>query len=168
MNDPIDRRSFAALGVAGGAALFATGAKANSGRSGTADRERSLGEIAQTRRTFADALFKGDHATLPAFFTADTLLLPAGKPLVRGRDAAVAFWTAASSDPRRRLRSQFENVDSMFEGDIVIEVGKAVVTAVEGDRERVVDHGKYIVVWKHEEGRWKRHRDIFNSDGALA
>lgn len=166
MNDPIDRRSFAALGLAGGAALFATAAKADQGPAGEAGRAHMLGEIAEARRAFADILYRGDHRALPGLFTADTLVMPAGKPLVRGRDAVVAFWTAASSDPGRRLRSQFENVDSMFEGGIVIEAGKAIVTAVEGDHEEVVDHGKYIVVWKHDEGRWKRHRDIFNSDGA--
>ena len=29
-----------------------------------------------------------------------------------------------------------------------------------------IDKGKYIVLWKMEDGKWKLHRDIFNSDNA--
>ena len=129
-----------------------------------ANRRAVLIEIAKARRQFADVLFNHDHASLPELFTADTLVLPAGKPMVRGRDDAVAFWTAATSDPTRRLRSEFEAVDSLFEGALVIESGRATVWAVDGEREQLADRGKYVVVWKQEEGRWKRHRDIFNSD----
>jgi ketosteroid isomerase-like protein len=167
MKDGIDRRSFAAMGLAGGAALLGGGASAEPPVA--ADRERMLAEIVEARRHFADVLLRHDHGALFDLFTSDTLVLPSGGPLVRGRDAAVAFWTAATSDPARRLRSAFEAVDSMFEGDVVIEVGLATVSAVQADgREEIADHGKYIVVWKPVDGRWKRHRDIFNSDGARA
>jgi len=130
------------------------------------DDAATLNELAAQRRRFADILFHRDHAALPALFTADTLVLPSGKPLVQGREAAVAFWTAATSNPDRRLRSEFEIVDAQFEGQVVIEAGRATVWAVVGGREEIVDHGKYIVVWKRDDGRWKRHRDIFNSDSA--
>lgn len=169
MKDGIDRRSFAAMGLAGGAALLGGTARADLVHKSVADRDRILAEIVEARRHFADVLFRHDHGALFELFTPDTLVLPAGGPLVRGRDAAVVFWTAATSDPARRLRSAFEAVDSMFEGAVVIEVGLATVSAVQADdREQIVDHGKYVVVWKPLDGRWKRHRDIFNSDGAKA
>jgi ketosteroid isomerase-like protein len=124
----------------------------------------ALAEITAVRRRFAEVLFNRDHAALPVLFTADTLLLPSGKPLVRGRDNAVAFWTAASSNPDRQLRSEYEALDSLFEGAVVIESGRATVWAVEAGREQLLDRGKYVVVWKREDGRWRRHRDIYNSD----
>jgi ketosteroid isomerase-like protein len=128
----------------------------------------ALTEIAAARRHFAEVLFNRDHGSLHALFTADTLVLPSGKPLVRGRDDAVAFWTAATSNSDRRLRSEFEAIDSLVEGAVVIESGRATVWIVAGDREQLADRGKYVVVWKREEGRWKRHRDIFNSDAPRA
>ncbi len=33
-----------------------------------------------------------------------------------------------------------------------------------GDGSKNVDKGKYIVVWKKENGDWKVWRDIWNSD----
>ncbi len=160
MNDPIDRRALGAIGLAGTAALL--GASARLGE--PLESDAALAEISEARRRFAEILLTHDHASLPAMFTADTIVLPAGSPLVRGRDAAVAFWTEATSDPGRRLRSEFDGVDSLFTGGLVIEVGRATVWLVGDGAETLADNGKYMMVWKREEGRWKRHRDIFNSD----
>ena len=163
MNDPINRRSLTALGLTGGA-LLATGAYAGPPQ---IDEKAILAEITEQRREFADILLRHDHDALPPMFTIDTIVLPAGRPLVQGRDAAIAFWTAATSDPKRRLRSAFDALDSLFAGDVVVETGRAKVFAVGNDGETLFDNGKYIVVWKREDGRWKRHRDIFNSDGPI-
>lgn len=160
----IDRRCLSVMGLTGGAALLAGIARAQP----VPGRDAALAETTAARRRFADILFAGDHGALPGLFTPDTLVLPSGRPLVRGRDAAIAFWAAATSNPDRRLRSQFDLVDQIIEGPLVIETGLATVSAVEAGREQVIDHGKYILVWKWEEGRWKRHRDIFNSDGSKA
>lgn len=150
-----DRRAVTA-GLAR-SALLATGARAAA----------TLGEIDTLRRRFAEVLFTRDHAALPGLLTADTLILPAGKPMVRGREAAVAFWTAATADPDRRFRSEFAAVDMIAQRELVIETGRATVFIVERGTERLADRGKYILVWQREDGRWKRHRDIFNSDGPV-
>ena len=44
---------------------------------------------------------------------------------------------------------------------MVSEVGSYSMTDKSG---KEIDKGKYIVLWKMEDGKWKLHRDIFNSD----
>ena len=44
--------------------------------------------------------------------------------------------------------------------DLVAEEGELFLYV--GDDQ--VDEAKYIVLWKKEDGRWKLHRDIFNSN----
>jgi hypothetical protein len=39
-------------------------------------------------------------------------------------------------------------------------VGKYTLT---GDAGKVLDQGKYVVVWKRELGQWKLYRDIWNT-----
>ena len=45
-------------------------------------------------------------------------------------------------------------------GDLAIEEGRYTVSV--GSQE--VDRGQYMVTWKKEEGQWKLHQDIWNSD----
>jgi ketosteroid isomerase-like protein len=33
---------------------------------------------------------------------------------------------------------------------------------------QVIDHGKYIVVWRREKGQWKLHRDMYSSNTTAA
>jgi ketosteroid isomerase-like protein len=41
-----------------------------------------------------------------------------------------------------------------------IEVSKYTL---QGEGDQVLDTGKYVVIWKQEDGQWKLHCDIFNS-----
>jgi len=45
-------------------------------------------------------------------------------------------------------------------GDTAIDIGKYTMSDAD---DQVMDTGKYVVIWKHEDGTWKMHRDIFNS-----
>ena len=45
-------------------------------------------------------------------------------------------------------------------GATAVEVSKYSLHDTNGE---TLDSGKYIVVWKEEDGSWKLHRDIFNS-----
>jgi ketosteroid isomerase-like protein len=44
--------------------------------------------------------------------------------------------------------------------DAVVETGTYEIL---GDKASL-DKGKFIVVWKEENGKWKMHRDIWNTD----
>ena len=45
-------------------------------------------------------------------------------------------------------------------GDLAYEIGDYTLA---GEGNAVLDQGKYLVIWKREEGRWKLHRDIWNT-----
>lgn len=131
---------------------------------GAAPGDAAVERIVAIHRRFADVLSRGDQGSIADFLTADTLLMPWGKPMVRGRADAVAFWSAATGDAQRRVKSRFEPEDWLIDGNVVVESGRAFISRVEEGREQPVDQGKYLVVWKQEDDRWRIHRDIFNSD----
>lgn len=120
--------------------------------------------LADANARFTEAIWNQDRDALAALFTADIQLLPPHHPALAGREAVLAFWARAFADPSVRVRSRLETGEVIRLGDVAIEIGRATVTRVSGDAETVVDRGKYIVIWKHEEGDWRMHRDIFNSD----
>jgi ketosteroid isomerase-like protein len=56
-------------------------------------------------------------------------------------------------------------MEVMGMGDMVCEIGKAVVTVEPEGMDAVQDIGKYVVIWKKSaEGVWQLYIDIWNSN----
>jgi ketosteroid isomerase-like protein len=83
---------------------------------------------------------------------------------VTGRAAVTEFWANALVAGIASAVLTTEEV-SYAGGDTATEIGSAVLSAKDGS---VVDEGKYIVLWKQEDGTWRLHRDIWNSNRAPA
>ena len=52
-----------------------------------------------------------------------------------------------------------ESLEVESAGDLAYEMGRYTLYAGDND----VDKGKYVLIWKHEAGQWRIHRDIVNS-----
>jgi len=52
-------------------------------------------------------------------------------------------------------------VEAEQSGDQIIEIGRYTLY---GANDAQMDAGKYIVIWKQENGDWKLHRDIWNTN----
>lgn len=107
---------------------------------------------------FMEAFKNGDAAALAALYTKDGQVLPPNSDLVIGQQAIQDFWQALIDMGIKQAKLEIIEVDSY--NDTAIEVSKFMLL---GEGEQVLNHGKYIVIWKQINGRWKLHRDIFNS-----
>jgi len=63
------------------------------------------------------------------------------------------------------LKRVAKTIDVWGNGDLLAEEGTASLFDQKGTE---LDHAKYLVVWKKENGQWKLFRDIWNSDRAPA
>jgi uncharacterized protein (TIGR02246 family) len=100
----------------------------------------------------------GDAASMAALYTETGQLLPPNGDFVTGRQAIEGFWQALFDMGIKEVK--LESVEVEGHGDTAIEVG---TFALAGEGGQELDAGKYIVIWKREDGQWKLHRDIFNS-----
>jgi uncharacterized protein (TIGR02246 family) len=100
----------------------------------------------------------GNAARIAALYTEKAQLLPPNSDAVIGREAIQGFWQALLDMGLKE--AELEVVEAEGHGDTAIEVGKY---ALNGEGGQQLDTGKYIVIWKREDGQWKLHRDIFNS-----
>lgn len=115
---------------------------------------------AETNRRFEAAVAAGDvSAGAREVYTRDARVMPPGAPTVVGRDEAAAFWAGAAAQ-LGITRVVLETVELQPLGDAAYEVGRAVLT-VGGGQEVTA---KYVVLWRHEDGRWRWHVDIWNLD----
>lgn len=128
----------------------------------TRDTANSAGirhEIEQQNQKFMDTFRRGDAAGMAALYTEDGIIMPPNHDFVEGHEQIQRFWQGLMDMGVKSIKLQVREVEQ-HEGT-AYEVSRATLS-VEGDQE--IDQSKYIVIWKRENGEWKLHRDIFNSN----
>jgi ketosteroid isomerase-like protein len=120
--------------------------------------------IDEANHRFEDGFNRGDAAgAARQFYTRDARILPPGAGIVQGRDRIAQFWAAAAAAPEMGVRRvELSTLDLQPLGDWVYTIGRAMLTLAGGQRVTP----KYVVVWKQEDGAWRRHVDIWNTDTA--
>jgi uncharacterized protein (TIGR02246 family) len=115
-------------------------------------------QIEAANAQFVTAFKYGDATSMANLYTAGAQLLPANSDFVRGTAAIRTFWQSVIDMGLKG--ATLETIELEAHGDTAIEVGRyRLLTA--GDA--VADQGKYIVVWKNDNGKWKLHRDIWTT-----
>jgi ketosteroid isomerase-like protein len=121
--------------------------------SALAQKDRKATTMA-ANQTFMDVFAKG-ATNMGALYTTNGQLLFANSDIIQGTSAISAFWKGAYQAGMRRMK--LETVEAIQEGNIIVEQGRY---ASYGAKEEQLDKGKYIIIWKQENGVWKLHRDI--------
>lgn len=109
-------------------------------------------------RQFESALRQGSGRAVAALYTPTAQVFPPNSDIVSGREAIERLWQSFIAAGVRGVTLTTLEVEAL--GDTANEVGKYSIT---GEGGKVLDTGKYVVVWKREQGQWKLHRDIFNT-----
>ena len=120
--------------------------------------------IKHSNVAFATAMRTNDIDAMTNTYTADAAFMPPNLPPAHGQNAIRGAWTG--------FLGQFSSTDVTLtmddvqqSGDLAVETGHYMAHLVpKGTTTSVTDSGKYVVVWKKIDGRWKIYRDIFNSD----
>jgi len=113
-------------------------------------------------RRFENAFNSGDAAgAARGFYARDARILPPGSETVEGGDKIAAYWAAAATAPQTGVRRvQLSTLDLQLVGDAAYEIGRATLTLANGQRVTP----RYLIVWKKEDGEWRRYLDIWNMD----
>jgi len=115
--------------------------------------------IAEADKTFGDAIVKGDSATVADLYASDANMFPPNMPKIENHDRILGM---AGDLARMGFKSfSLESTNVYGNPDLVVEEGKWSVGDGSG---KTLDDGKYIVLWKQENGKWKLWRDIWNSN----
>jgi len=124
----------------------------------------SLGAGPRAAIEAADAKFsalvaQGDGAALAGLYTKDGAVMPAGSVPVRGTAAIAKFWQSALASGVAAI--DLKTVEVYSQGMMATEVGEYALRDKVG---KVLDRGKYIVIWRHDGGDWKLLRDMFSTN----
>ena len=124
--------------------------------------QADLEGLKSMRDAWQSAYDAGDAAALAAIYEEDSALMPPNSTPVTGRATIETFWGdfMASGGSVKITDSE-----AYAHGDVGYKVGTFTMTDSGG---MVLDEGKYVELWRHVDGRWQMHRDIWNSDLPLA
>jgi len=115
--------------------------------------------IAASNKVFGASFATGDSVAFANCYTSDGCIYNANMPKVCGTDGIRSFAGIGYNSGIRNVVLTTEEV--MGGKEAVIETGKYEVFIANNVS---VEKGKFVVAWKEENGKWKMHRDIWNSD----
>ena len=119
-------------------------------------------KIEAVNKGFMEAFSRGDVAAATAVYTAGARILPPNAEMITGKQAIQSFWQGAMDMGVKEAK--LETVELMAMGeDMACEIGKYTLKIQPEGGETVTDNGKYVVVWKYEDGSWKWDIDIWNT-----
>jgi ketosteroid isomerase-like protein len=115
-------------------------------------------EIEAANAAFS-AAFGKDAAAVAALYSSAGQVMPNGAEPVSGSAAIAAFWQSVFDSGVVGVTLETLEVERTDAG--AVEVGRVTLRTADGS---IADRGKYIVIWRHENGAWRLHRDLFNSN----
>lgn len=116
-------------------------------------------EIEAANRNFMEVLSKSDSLGLANCYTTDAKFMGPNGPAVAGRQNIQQVVAGIIRSGATKL--DLKIIDLWGNEEMLAEEGELTLGTKDGKQ---LDKGKYIVLWKKEEGKWKLFRDCFNSD----
>ena len=122
--------------------------------------------IEEMNNIMEKAMVSDDANTISSFYASDIISLPDYKPALRGIDNVMADYKKDLSDGFKYYSVDFKTNDLYGSGDLAVEVGDWMVSfKLPGNKEKMSDQGKYVVVWqKQSDGSWKIKTESWNTD----
>jgi len=119
-----------------------------------------INDITENIKKFSEHYTSGDYDALANSYTNDGVILPPGADLIKGREAIKQRWILpeAVSVPHHKITPMEINVL----GDYAYDIGYYEGRTIRKDGSEVSWKGKYLIVWKKEEGEWKIYADAWN------
>jgi uncharacterized protein (TIGR02246 family) len=150
-----------AISLSSGLALF-TGCNSAKESKPAFDMAAARKDVEDGNKAFCDALGKGDSVGLANLYTTDAKFMEPNAPTSVGRSNIQHSMAGYINAGVTKLSLTMVNLS----GDENVLVQDEEWTLADKDG-KAVDHGKGIVTYKKEDGKWKIFLDCFNSDVPL-
>lgn len=115
--------------------------------------------IMEMNKTYGDRFVKNDTAFYNERYCKDAQVYSPGLPAVKGRDAIISFFYQNGTNKDAKIELPAGNFYGSEE--LVVEEGTYNFPDGKGGS---FDKGKFIALWKQEDGKWKLYREIWNTD----
>ena len=123
------------------------------------DIEQGKASIHQSNLRFMKAFETRDSVEVANCFTKNGVILIYDMPSIEGREKIQHFFFLIMRNHISKYELETKNI--WGDSSILVEEGNYKLS---GPKKKVIEKGKYIVLWKQESGNWKMFRDIWARD----
>ena len=143
------------------ALLLAGCAAGQQSTAGPRAQEEARTAIIAASGEFSARYMRGDVEGMMDIYTPDGVILPPGRPAIRGRAALTEYWRLPEGMRVLEHRATPDSIVVM--GTVAYDWGTYFIRTRNGDAEARETHGKYVIVWREAEPRkWRMHIDMWN------
>jgi uncharacterized protein (TIGR02246 family) len=130
--------------------------------SATAQAKDLKSEIEAVNAKFGAAYDRGDAAAIARLYTPHATMFPPGSDMVTGREGIQKVWAGAIQSGMKFTSLQTVSVEQY--GNAAREIGRFTAEVPNAQKQMTKLVGKYVVVWKRENGAWLLDADIWNTN----
>lgn len=116
-------------------------------------------EIEAANQALSNYISKGDSVGLASAYSKEGAIMINNMPSVKGKENIMKVWGGFINAGVGHM--SITTIEIWGNDDYITEEGLVTFETKNGT---LIDKGKYLVLWKKEDGKWKLHRDIANSD----
>ncbi|TPE44223.1 YybH family protein [Pontibacter mangrovi] len=115
-------------------------------------------EIRNAYNKLEGAFTKGNVTGVDSIYVENAELLAPGHDVAKGKSAILKYWQGIVDMGIRKVELNTDKVED--HNDLAVETGTYRMYAQANQQ---IDQGKYIVLWKHTDGKMLVERGIWNS-----
>ncbi len=115
--------------------------------------------IIAANQTYGQRFLVYDTLFYKSKYTADAVIYPVQHPIIEGRDSIGKYYYDGGKNKKLQILITALNITGT--ADLIVEEG---MYDFPDDKGGSFDKGKFIALWKQEEGMWKLWREIWNTD----
>jgi len=123
------------------------------------DMETAKKAIEERNKLFMDLMSKSDSIGLANLYTKDAKFMIANNESAVGRSNIQSVFTGYINAGMAKI--ELKTTELWGDENMLVSEDEWKIFIKDGTE---IDHGKSMVIWKKEDGKWKLFRDIFNSD----
>lgn len=121
---------------------------------------KDIQDILAAGKAFSQYYIDADYEGMASSYTEDGKIFPSGTAIIEGRAAIRERWVLPEGTKILHHQSTPEEIHVM--GDVANDFGYYEGRTKRPDGSISNWKGKYVIVWKRTDGKWKMYLDIWN------
>lgn len=116
--------------------------------------------IRQRIAEFSRFVVAGDNRAIADAYTAEASILPPGLDIISGTEGIRSYWSRKPGNTT--TFHKITPVEIVVQGDTAYDHGYYEVSGISQGKPFEGARGKYLIVWRKQDGEWKIHLDAWN------